>query len=113
MTPDSDSQQAAGPFTDMVQQAFTLVWDVTSGNIPGDLHWQRLLLMTVFAIAIFVFYRGHGSKGADGRERKVGLLAFLLPKDIYTHVSARVDIWLCIRCLPCGQSIRSIILPKF
>ncbi len=42
-------------------------------------------------------YRGgHGSKDASGRARQAGLLEFLLPRDIYTHVSARVDITLYV-----------------
>ena len=94
MTTDSDPQ--IGPFTQMTEQTFTLVWDVIANNIPSDLRWQSLLLTLIFATAIFFIFKGHGSKGADGRERKAGWLAFILPRDIYTHVSARVDIWLWV-----------------
>ncbi|HJO11389.1 MAG: sterol desaturase family protein [Gammaproteobacteria bacterium] len=85
-------EQIVGPFTDIVQQANRLI----SSNIPGDLHWDRILLTLFFAVLLFVFFRGHGSKNAAGRERKTGLLEFILPMDTYTHVSARVDIWLWV-----------------
>ncbi len=85
-----------GPFTDITQRAASFVWEITSTNVPGDLHWRRILLTVFIATLIFLVRRGHGSRGADGRERKTNLLNFLLPKDIYTHVSARVDIWLWV-----------------
>jgi sterol desaturase/sphingolipid hydroxylase (fatty acid hydroxylase superfamily) len=92
----SNAEPIVGPFTDMVQQFPTAVWNAIASNIPGDLHWDRILITLFFAILIFFYYQGRGSKGADGYERKVGILQFLLPVDIYTHVSARVDIWLWV-----------------
>jgi sterol desaturase/sphingolipid hydroxylase (fatty acid hydroxylase superfamily) len=70
-------------------------------NLPQDLHWSVLSLTLVIAVFIWWARDGRGSKGADGRERKSGLLEFLLPRDIYTHVSARVDVglWLLERVL--------------
>ena len=96
MTNAPNAEPVVGPFTDMVQRASSVVWDVTSTNIPGDLHWDRILITLTIALLIFVFYRGSGSKGADGKVRQVGIVQFLLPKDIYTHISARVDIWLWV-----------------
>lgn len=93
---ESSAEQIVGPFTDMVQQFSAMIWKTTAANIPGDLHWDRILITLFLALLIFFFYHGHGSKGADGRERKAGLLQFLLPRDVYTHVSARVDIWLWV-----------------
>lgn len=85
-----------GPFTDIVQQTSIFIWDITANNVPRDLHWDRLLITFFLAICLFVFYRGNGSKNGKGEVRKTGFLEYLLPKDIYTHVSARVDIWLWI-----------------
>lgn len=85
-----------GPFTDMVQQIFPVVWDTAAANIPGDLHWDRLVITFVLAIALFYYFRGRGSKGADGRERAASLREYLLPRDIYTHISARTDVWLWV-----------------
>jgi sterol desaturase/sphingolipid hydroxylase (fatty acid hydroxylase superfamily) len=93
---NNSSGEIVGPFTDTVQQATTFIWNVTADNIPNDLHWDRLLITLFLAISLFFIYRGHGSKNAKGEERRVGLLEYILPKDIYTHESARVDIWLWI-----------------
>ncbi|MEC9144662.1 MAG: sterol desaturase family protein, partial [Pseudomonadota bacterium] len=50
----------------------------------------------MIAIAIWFFRGGRGSKNASGQERPADLLDYLLPRDIYTHVSARVDITLYV-----------------
>ncbi len=65
-------------------------------NLPRDLTWPFLLLTLGIAIAIWFLRGGRGSKDASGRERHASLLNFLLPSDIYTHVSARVDITLYV-----------------
>lgn len=88
--------EIVGPFTDIVQHASVFIWNITANNIPTDLHWDRLLLTLFLAICLFLYYRGHGSKNAKGDVRQAGLLEYLIPKDIYTHVSARVDIWLWV-----------------
>ena len=97
-TTDIDAIQSTGeivgPFTDMVQRTSNVVWETTAANIPKDLHWEIILLTVAIASLIWLIRGGRGSKGVDGRERKTGLVEFLLPGDIYTHVSARVDIWL-------------------
>ncbi|MGI9287077.1 MAG: sterol desaturase family protein [Pseudomonadales bacterium] len=96
MDSTNDSEEIVGPFTDIIQRATGAVWDIGAANIPQDLHWKTILLTLSIATLIWLVRGGHGSKGVDGRERKTGLLEFLLPKDIYTHVSARVDIWLWV-----------------
>jgi len=89
---DYSVSDANGPFTELSGALFTILAD----NIPADLHWNSLLLMLVIAVFIWWFRGGRGSKGADGRERPAGMLEFLLPRSIYTHVSARVDIGLWV-----------------
>ena len=92
----SPANELVGPFTEMAQSVAAVVWDTAAANVPRDLHWRTLLLTVFLAILIYLLRRGRGARGADGRERKVGLGEFLLPKDIYTHISARVDIWLYV-----------------
>ena len=85
------------PFTEMVRQASAFIFDIVGANTPFDLRWDRLLITLFLACCLFLFYRGRGGRGADGREREnKGLLAYLLPKDIYTHVSAKVDLGLWV-----------------
>ena len=88
--------EVIGPFTEMTQRVASVVWDTTAANIPRDLKWPTILLTLFIGTLIYLIRKGHGAKGADGREKKTSLLNFLLPKDIYTHVSARVDIWLWV-----------------
>jgi len=88
----STDSEIQGPLTDIVKTS----WRVLAENVPRDLHWKSLLLVILIATVIYFVRNGHGSKGADGRERQVGLFQFLLPRDIYTHVSARVDVWLYV-----------------
>lgn len=94
------SQPFSGPFSDLLQVAANWAREVADIIIPQDLRWQVLLLTLVIAFAIWLIRNGHGSKNAGGRERKAGLLQFLLPRDIYTHTSARVDVGLWVlECL--------------
>jgi hypothetical protein len=60
------------------------------------LHWPLLALMLATGLAFFVIRAGRGARGADGHERRVGLTEYLLPRKIYTHPSARVDIGLYV-----------------
>jgi sterol desaturase/sphingolipid hydroxylase (fatty acid hydroxylase superfamily) len=94
--PTTGQEDIVGPLTDTVQRTGNVVWDTIAANIPRDLHWEIILLTLTIATFIWLVRGGHGSRGADGRERKASLLQFLLPGDIYTHVSARVDIWLWV-----------------
>jgi sterol desaturase/sphingolipid hydroxylase (fatty acid hydroxylase superfamily) len=94
--PVETGAQAVGPFTELVDTYGPQVWNTLAANVPRDLHWNWLLLMFAIALLIFVLRGGRGAKGADGRERSSGLLQFLLPRDIYSHVSARVDVWLWV-----------------
>ena len=91
-----DAAETIGPFTDMVQQVASVVWVTVADNTPRDLHWYIILLTLFLATLIFLIRGGHGARGADGRERKTAYLNYILPKDIYTHISARVDIWLWV-----------------
>ncbi len=91
-TSDNPSPDITGPFTDIVRRGLQVIGE----NIPQDLQLNVLVLTFVIAALIWLFRNGHGSKGADGRARKAGFLKFLIPRDIYTHVSARVDIGLYV-----------------
>ncbi len=88
--------EAVGPFTQLFGEYVPRVWDTLAANVPKDLHWNYLLLLLAIALLIFAARKGRGAKGADGREGPRGLLEYLLPRDIYTHVSARVDVWLWV-----------------
>ena len=92
----SSLEPLLGPLNEMLQGAGNVAWDIIGQNIPRDLHWQYLAMTFVIATFLWCFRSGRGSRGADGYERKADFLTYLLPKDIYTHVSARVDIWLWI-----------------
>ena len=98
-----------GPVSGLIASASS----VFAEHLPKDLQWPWLLLMLALATGIWLLRKGRGAKGADGRERPAGLLHFLLPRDIYTHVSARVDVWLyvlerCLRPLWVGGAILAI-----
>ncbi len=86
------SQEITGPLTDIA----TTISEVGGKHIPADLRWDALLLTLLIAVFIWWVRDGHGSRGADGRERKAGLLQFLVPRDIYSHPSARVDVYLYV-----------------
>ena len=92
----SSSEPLLGPLTEMLKSAGNVALELVGQNIPRDLHWQYILVTLVIATGLWWFRAGRGSRGADGHERQADLLTYLLPKDIYTHVSARVDIWLWI-----------------
>jgi len=99
----------SGPLTEMSAEVMALL----AAHLPRDLRWPMLLLMLVLASGIWWLRDGHGARGADGRVRRAGLLAFLLPRDIYTHPSARVDILLyvferCLRPLWIGGALLSL-----
>ena len=87
-----EDDHSLGPTTELTD----LLWQVIAAHLPRDLTWPILLLTGLLATGIWLARRGHGAKDAGGRERKTTLLQFLLPKDIYSHVSARVDVALYV-----------------
>lgn len=89
------SDEILGPFSDITNQIAEALWNAILPGSPGaSLSWELLTLTLLMAIAFWVFRKGRGSKGADGQERPAGLLEYILPRAIYTHQSARVDIGL-------------------
>jgi len=96
MNIDSSTPELTGPLSDAVHKVSLFLWNDLSSYLPRDLQWDALALTLILAIAIWIKRRGHGAKGPDGKARKTGLLQLLLPKDIYTHESAKVDVWLWI-----------------
>ena len=92
----SGGEEVLGPLTETVQTTSHIIWDTIAANLPRDLHWQFILGTLIIASFIWLIRSGRGSRDATGRERKADFLQFVLPKDIYTHVSARVDIWLWV-----------------
>jgi len=88
--------ELVGPLSETIQEIGGFIWQIIANNLPRDLHWQFLAVTLVLAVFIWLARKGHGSRGADGRERPAPLLKFLFPRDIYTHISARVDIWLWV-----------------
>jgi sterol desaturase/sphingolipid hydroxylase (fatty acid hydroxylase superfamily) len=84
-----------GPFTDLANKIAAALWSAVLPSTPTNtLYWPMLLLTAVIAILFWTFRKGRGAKDADGRERPMSLLEYIVPKRIYTHPSARVDIWL-------------------
>ena len=82
----------SGPISTLIES----VMDLLGEHVPRDLTWPFLLITVGLAIVIWILRGGYGARGADGHIRKSGLIEFLLPKDIYTHVSARVDVSLYV-----------------
>jgi len=81
-----------GPLNQLIPAIFALVEE----NLPRDLTWPIILLTIVIATGIWILRGGLGAKGSDGRVRHMPLGEFLLPREIYTHESARVDIGLYV-----------------
>lgn len=88
--------QLLGPLSETIRSVGALTWNILGENIPRDLQWQYLFITIGIATVIWWLRDGHGSRGADGHERRANLFTYLFPKDIYTHVSARVDIGLWV-----------------
>lgn len=96
---ESGVQEAAndilGPFAEITSQISEALWDAVLPSSTTNSLWWPLLLLTLGIAAVLCLYRrGRGAKGADGNERQMTLLQYLLPKEIYLHPSAKVDIWL-------------------
>ena len=78
-----------GPLTDISSTALLLI----QNNLPRDLTWPFLFTTLFLGIALWTLRNGRGAKDATGQERPADtLMQFLLPYDIYSHVSARVDV---------------------
>ena len=91
-----DGSVLMGPFTEITQSVGSVFWELLSTNVTGSLHWSMLLVTLALVILLYWKREGRGAKTADGRERQSHtFLEFLFPADIYRHVSARVDLWLC------------------
>ena len=88
------SEEILGPFSDITNRIAEALWNAVFPGATTTLWWPMLVLTALITIAFWYFRKGHGAKDAEGRERQMGLLEYLLPKKIYTHQSARVDIWL-------------------
>lgn len=82
----------AGPLT----EAGSIAFEIVAENLPAALHWRTIAITLLLATGIYLLRRGMGAKDADGRMRRMGFIEFLLPKDIFMHESARVDVWLWI-----------------
>ena len=95
---NSITEEPIGPINEIVAR----VWEILAGNVPADLHWRTLLLTVAIGILIYSIRGGLGARSADGRAdpkdsgASRSIVSYLLPKDIYTHVSARVDVWLWV-----------------
>lgn len=88
------SEEILGPFSDIANRIVEAVWNAVFPSSSSSLWWPLLLLTAIIAVVLWIFRKGRGAKDADGRERPMGLFEYLLPKRIYTHQSARVDIGL-------------------
>jgi sterol desaturase/sphingolipid hydroxylase (fatty acid hydroxylase superfamily) len=89
------SDRILGPFSDIAARTADALYEaVLPSSRSGTLHWPLLALTLAIALALFVIRAGRGARGADGRERVMGLGEYLVPREIYTHPSARVDIGL-------------------
>ena len=79
-----------------INELFSAVMATLGEHVPRDLTWPMLVLMLSIATAIWFIRDGWGAKDADGRVSQQSLIPFLLPKEIYTHTSAKVDVGLYI-----------------
>ena len=89
------SAEILGPFSDLANGISEALWlAVLPGSTTNSLWWPLLLVTAVITVVLWALRGGRGAKGVDGREQPMGLLAYLMPKSIITHPSARVDIGL-------------------
>ena len=77
----------SGPLSTAAEEVFAYL----AANFPDDLHWSKLLLTLLLATGIWILRDGRGSHGADGKMRRMGLLEFLAPREVFAHPSVRVD----------------------
>ena len=79
------SEEILGPFSDIAQQIAAAVWNAVFPGSTSSLWWPMLVLTALITTGFWMFRRGRGAKDADGRERPMGLLEYIVPKRIYTH----------------------------
>ncbi|MEE8077951.1 MAG: sterol desaturase family protein [Pseudomonadales bacterium] len=92
---EESAAQILGPFSDITSQIGEALWNsIFPSSTTNSLYWPLLVLTALITIAFWVFRSRRGAKDADGRERPMALLEYVLPRRIYAHKSARVDIWL-------------------
>ena len=85
-------EHTIGPINELLSAVMATLGE----HMPRDLTWPMLLLMLAIATAIWLFRDGWGAKDANGRVKHQSLIPFLLPKEIYTHTSAKVDVGLYV-----------------
>ncbi len=83
-----------GPFSEIAERLSVELYAAVLPSVAHRLNWFILLVTLVLAVALYVLRGGRGAKGSDGEERPAGLREYVLPRAIYTHPSARVDIGL-------------------
>jgi sterol desaturase/sphingolipid hydroxylase (fatty acid hydroxylase superfamily) len=89
------SKRTLGPYSEIADRIADALYEaVLPSSRSGTLHWPLLMLTLLIGLGLFVIRGGRGARGADGREGKVGLAEYLLPREIYSHPSARVDLGL-------------------
>jgi hypothetical protein len=85
-------EHTIGPINELLSAVMAILGE----HVPRDLTWPMLLLMLAIATAIWLIRDGWGAKGVNGRVSHQSLIPFLLPKEIYTHTSAKVDVGLYV-----------------
>ena len=83
-----------GPFTEIAARVSDALYVAVLPPLGNSLNWFILAVTLVLAVALYRLRGGRGAKGSDGEERPASLREYLLPRAIYTHPSARVDIGL-------------------
>jgi sterol desaturase/sphingolipid hydroxylase (fatty acid hydroxylase superfamily) len=92
---DHTAEEVLGPFTEISLKVADAFWQgVFPSAGSNSLHWPYLLGMFALAALLFVLRKGRGAKNEHGVEQETGFLNYLLPKSIYTHLSAKVDVGL-------------------
>lgn len=89
------TRQILGPFSDIAAGVADALYEaILPGSHASTLYWPLLVLTPLIGLGFFFIRAGRGARDDGGRERAMGLGEYLLPRSIYTHRSARVDIGL-------------------
>ena len=87
------SAEILGPFSDIANRISEAVWvSAFPGSTTNSLWWPLLVLTVIMAAVLWAVRGGRGAKDESGRERRMGLFEYIMPKAILKHPSARVDI---------------------